>query len=71
MKENMTYMTGLGTVGLNIRLSYSVLQGLNSIESYVRSLASLITSSTSIQIMGCRKGFFDVLKHGKARDLQS
>ena len=58
MKENMTYVTGLGTVGLNIKLSYSVLQGLNSIESSVRTLASLITSCTSIQMMGCRKGFF-------------
>ena len=64
-------MTGLGTVGFNIRSSYSLLQGPNSVESYVRYLASLISSCTSMQMMGCRKGFFDALKHGKARDLQS
>ena len=65
MKENMTYMTGLGTVGLNIRLSYSVLQGLNSIESYMRSLASLISSCTSMQMMGCRKGRSEERRVGK------
>ena len=62
MIENMTYVTGLGTVGFNIRSSYSLLQGPNSVESYVRSLASLISSCTSMQMMGCRKGFFYALK---------